>query len=159
IAVELDGERWLELWKQWKRPDPHVVETFCRREDGSGVLAEATCSHLVVGTRSYHCVFLREAGQRPHLEEQLRQSQKMEAVGRLAAGVAHDFNNLLTAVMLYSGLLINQLAPNSRLRKHADEIRLVSERGAALVGQLLLFSRQAATQPRPINLNEVLGEV
>ena len=157
FAADLDGKRWVELWKQWKRPDPHVLETFCRRKDGSAVLAEAACSHLVLGTHSYHCVFLREAGRRPHLEEQLRQSQKMEAVGRLAAGVAHDFNNLLTAVMLYSGLLLNQLAPNSRLRKHADEIRMVSERGAALVGQLLLFSRQAASEPRPIHLNEAIS--
>jgi PAS domain S-box-containing protein len=159
IAADLDGKRWTELWKQWKRPEPHVLETFCRRKDGTGVLAEATCAHLVVGTHSYHCVFLREVGRRPHLEEQLRQSQKMEAVGRLAAGVAHDFNNLLTAVMLYSGLLLNQLAPNSRLRRHADEIRMVSERGAALVGQLLMFSRQAATEPRPINLNEGISEI
>ncbi|MGH9492725.1 MAG: ATP-binding protein [Terriglobales bacterium] len=157
IAADLEGGRWLEQWKQWKRPDPYVVETFCRRKDGSAVLAEATCSHLVVGSRAYHCVFLREAGKRPHLEEQLRQSQKMEAVGRLAAGVAHDFNNLLTAVMLYSGLLLNQLGPNNRLRRHADEIRMVSERGAALVGQLLMFSRQAATEPRSLNLNEVLA--
>ena len=159
IAADLDGKRWVELWKQWKRPDPHVLESFCRRKDGSAVLAEATCSHLVLGAHSYHSVFLREAGRRPHLEEQLRQSQKMEAVGRLAAGVAHDFNNLLTAVMLYSGLLLNQLGPNSRLRRHADEIRMVSERGAALVGQLLMFSRQAATEPRPIHLNEAIGGV
>src|SRR5574341_1472324 len=157
IAAELDGKRWVELWKQWKQPEPHVLETFCRRKDGSGVLAEAACSYLVLGTRSYHGVFLREAGRRTHLEEQLRQSQKMEAVGRLAAGVAHDFNNLLTAVMLYSGLLLNQLGPNSRLRRHADEIRMVSERGAALVGQLLMFSRQAATEPRPIHLNQAIS--
>jgi hypothetical protein len=157
IASNLDPERWLETWKQWKRPDPQVLETFCRRKDGSAALAEATCSRLVLGTHAYHCIFLREAGRRPHLEEQLRQSQKMEAVGRLAAGVAHDFNNLLTAVMLYSGLLLNQLGPNNRLRQHADEIRMVSERGAALVGQLLMFSRQAATEPRPIHLNEVIG--
>ena len=158
LAADLDAKRWVELWKQWKRPDPYVVEALCRRKDGSAVLAEATCSHLVLGAHSYHCVFLREAGQRPHLEEQLRQSQKMEAVGRLAAGVAHDFNNLLTAVMLYSGLLLNQLGPNHRLRRHADEIRMVSERGAALVGQLLMFSRQAATEPRPLHWNEVLAE-
>lgn len=157
IAADLDGKRWTELWKQWKRPEPHVLETFCRRKDGSAVLAEATCSHLVVGAHSYHCVFLREAGRRHHLEEQLRQSQKMDAVGRLAAGMAHDFNNLLTAVMLYSGLLLNQLGPNSRLRGHADEIRMVSERGAALVGQLLMFSRQAATEPRSIHLNEAIS--
>ena len=159
IAAELDGARWMEQWKQWKRPEAHVLETFCRRRDGSGVLAEATCAHLVLGTRTYHCVFLREAGRRPQLEEQLRQSQKMEAVGRLAAGVAHDFNNLLTAVMLYSGLLLNQLPANSRLRRHADEIRLVSERGAALVGQLLTFSRQAASEPRPLHLNEEIGGI
>ncbi len=157
IASNLDPERWLEMWKQWKRPDPQVLETFCRRKDGSAALAEATCSRLVLGAHAYTCVFLREAGRRPHLEEQLRQSQKMEAVGRLAAGVAHDFNNLLTAVMLYSGLLLNQLGPNNRLRQHADEIRMVSERGAALVGQLLMFTRQAATEPRSIHLNEVIG--
>ncbi len=157
IAAELDGRRWVELWTQRQQPEPHVLETFCRRKDGSAVLAEAACSYLVLGPRSYYCVFLREAGRRTHLEEQLRQSQKMEAVGRLAAGVAHDFNNLLTAVMLYSGLLLNQLAPHSRLRQHADEIRMVSERGAALVGQLLMFSRQAAAEPRPIDLNQAIG--
>ncbi len=157
LAADLDAERWRELWKRWKRPDPYVFETFCRRKDGSGVLVEASCSHLVVGTHNYHCAFLREAGQRPQLEQRLLQSQKMEAVGRLAAGVAHDFNNLLTAVMLYSGLLLNQLGANSRLRRHADEIRMVSERGAALVGQLLMFSRSSAIQPRPLNLNEVVA--
>src|SRR5207244_13127540 len=91
-----------------------------------------------------------------HAEEQLRESQKMEAVGRLVGGVAHDFNNLLTAVMLYSDLVSAGLESNSRLHRHVDEIRLASERGAALIQQLLAIARHQAVEPRVLSLNEIV---
>lgn len=89
-------------------------------------------------------------------EEQLRQSQKMEAMGRLAGGVAHDFNNLLTVINGYSGMTLLQLEQTHPVRKNAEEIQKAAERAAALTGQLLAFSRKQVLQPRIIQLNQVV---
>jgi PAS domain S-box-containing protein len=90
-------------------------------------------------------------------EEQLRQAQKMEAVGRLAGGVAHDFNNLLTVVTGYTDLMIRQLDDKSTLRQEAEEIRRAAERAAGLTRQLLAFSRKQVLQPRVLDLNEIMA--
>jgi PAS domain S-box-containing protein len=92
-------------------------------------------------------------------EDRLRQSQKMEAVGRLAGGVAHDFNNVLTAIFGYSDLLRDQLSPGDPRRDDVDEIRRSAERAASLTRQLLAFSRKQVMQPRVLNLNEVVGNI
>jgi PAS domain S-box-containing protein len=89
-------------------------------------------------------------------EEQLRQSQKMEAVGRLAGGVAHDFNNLLTVIGGYCSLSIRQIDEGHPLQKSIAEIQKASERAAALTSQLLAFSRKQVLQPRVLQLNEVV---
>jgi len=90
-------------------------------------------------------------------EEQLRQAQKMEAVGRLAGGVAHDFNNLLTVINGYSALSLQAGANSNMLRKNAREILNASERASALTHQLLAFSRKQVLQPRVLDLNEVIS--
>jgi PAS domain S-box-containing protein len=87
-------------------------------------------------------------------EEQLRQSQKMEAVGRLAGGVAHDFNNLLTVISCYSSMSLKQMDKGHALRKYSEEIQAAAERAASLTGQLLAFSRKQVLQPRIVDLNE-----
>ena len=92
-------------------------------------------------------------------EEQLRQAQKMEAVGRLAGGVAHDFNNVLTAIFGYSDLLLEQFTLDDPRRADVQEIRRSAERAATLTRQLLAFSRKQVMQPRLLNLNEVIANV
>jgi hypothetical protein len=91
-------------------------------------------------------------------ERRLRDAQKIEAIGRLVGGVAHDFNNLLTGIMLYCDLLTTGLTPDSRMRHHAEEIRMAGEQGAALVQQLLGIARQQVVEPRILCMNAKIAE-
>ena len=94
-----------------------------------------------------------------HSEEQLRQSQKMEAIGRLAGGIAHDFNNLLTAITGYGDFLVKRLGDAHPLRREATEICKAAQRAADLTGQMLAFSRQQVLQPKVIDLNAVVADM
>jgi len=92
-------------------------------------------------------------------ESRLGQAQKMEAVGRLAGGIAHDFNNLLTAIIGYGDLLLDELGPDHRARRDAEEILNAAERAGALTRQLLAFSRRQVLQPELIDLNTVVADI
>jgi two-component system cell cycle sensor histidine kinase/response regulator CckA len=92
-------------------------------------------------------------------DEQLRQAQKMEAVGRLSGGIAHDFNNLLAVIIGYSESIEESIGPNEPLHKSAEEIRKAGERASALTHQLLAFSRQQVLQPRILDLNVLVSDM
>src|SRR5580698_2811774 len=96
---------------------------------------------------------------RTRLEEQFRQSQKMEAVGRLAGGVAHDFNNLLTVLTGYSDLLLASQDLNPKQRVALEQIRRSAERGGALTNQLLAFSRPQPLEARTVRVNELVMQM
>jgi two-component system, cell cycle sensor histidine kinase and response regulator CckA len=102
---------------------------------------------------------VREEERRRKLEEQVRQSQKMEAVGRLAGGVAHDFNNLLTVINGCADLLLREAPADAQTHELADEIRRAGEQAAALTKQLLAFGRRQIVAPTVLDLNDVVREV
>jgi len=101
----------------------------------------------------------REMKRRRDLESQLIQSQKMEAVGRLAGGVAHDFNNLLTVILGYNEMLFEQVKGDPAAIEYTREVLQAAERASALTNQLLAFSRRQVSAPRMVNLNEVVGHI
>jgi PAS domain S-box-containing protein len=90
-------------------------------------------------------------------EEQLRQAQKMEAIGQLSAGMAHDFNNVLSVILSYASFIIDDLSPGDRLRSDVEEIRIAGQRAAELTMRLLTFSRQQVLTPRQVDLREIVS--
>ena len=127
-------------------------------KDGGCVEVSASISLLrdatgrVAGTLGV----LKDIGERRRLEEQLRQSQKMEAVGRLAGGIAHDFNNLLTVIAGRAQLILSRLRPEEPIHRDATLVRTTADRAAVLTQQLLTFSRKQVLQPQVLNLNAVV---
>ena len=111
------------------------------------------------GSLAFLSTMARDISERKLLEEELRQAQKMEAVGRLAGGVAHDFNNLLTPIIAYSQFLCEALDTADVLHHYAVEIASAAERAAGLPRQLLAFSRKQVIQPRVLDLNEIVSEM
>jgi two-component system, cell cycle sensor histidine kinase and response regulator CckA len=102
---------------------------------------------------------IRDISERKHLEEQLRQSQKLESIGQLAGGVAHDFNNLLVVICGYSALLLEELRPGDRMRERVEEIARAGNRAAALTRQLLVFSRREKVEPKNVVINELVSNL
>ena len=104
-------------------------------------------------------VIARNMSERDHLEAQLRQAQKMEAVGRLATGIAHDFNNLITVLLGYSEELAEHVTRDSPLRKPVEEVRRAAERASGLTQQLLAFSRRQVATPQAVDLNVTVSNM
>jgi PAS domain S-box-containing protein len=140
---------------------PPAVETTCVRRGGSRAAVSLRVSPIVdeAGGVVGASAIARDVTERRSLEAQLHQSQKMDAVGRLAAGVAHDFNNVLTTVFASSDLLLSELDEDSRLRRDVEEIRKAAGHAAQLTRQLLTVSRKQQVSPQVIRLTDVLRDM
>lgn len=114
--------------------------------------------HPVTANRVVHC-YVEDITDRLSLEEQFRQSQKMESIGQLASGVAHDFNNMLTIIQGHAGILMARPDLHPKMFESAQAVFFASERAAGLTRQLLMFSRKNVMQIRPLDLREVVGSV
>ena len=136
------------------------------KKDGTIIEVEITSHLLVFDDRRAELILAHDITERNRLkaallasEEQLRQSQKLEAIGQLAGGVAHDFNNLLTVIGGYSSILLGKLPQDSPHRSSIEEIKKASDRASALTRQLLAFSRKQILQPKVLDLNVVVTDL
>lgn len=136
------------------------LEYRMRHKDGGWRVLESKASAIATAGQAEKLVIVnRDVTERKHLEEQFRQAQKMEAVGRLSEGVAHDFNNLLGVIIGYGEVVQEGTAAESTLRPCIDEMLKAGHRAASLTRQLLAFSRQQVLDPRVLDLNAVVKDM
>jgi PAS domain S-box-containing protein len=142
-----DLQKFQGLVADWVRKDGTVINVRLSgrafRDNGKAIFFE---------------LFAEDVTERRALEQQLRQAQKMEAIGRLAGGIAHDFNNLLMVISGYSEMLLDRIGPDPTLRAHAQEIGNAASRATSLTRQLLAFSRKQMLAPKIVDLNSVVTE-
>jgi PAS domain S-box-containing protein len=136
-----------------------VIEANALRADGSALPIDLAVSEITRGGVMMLILVVRDISERKRLEEQYRQSQKMEAVGRLAGGIAHDFNNLMQAVLGYSNLLDRRLAPGDPNHETVAHIQKSLAHASSLTRQLLAFSRKQVLKPKWLALNSVVAEM
>ena len=131
------------------------------RRDGTRIDVDQSMAPLrdAGGRPNFVMSILADITEQRHLEGQLRQSQKMEAVGRLAGGIAHDFNNLLTVIRANADFLTEELEPADARRGEVEEIRQAADRAASLTRQLLVFSRRQVVQPKTVQLNTIVSSM
>jgi len=170
---EMQGRPFTSLLHAGPRADPCQVarsledgqvhlaaDDALARRDGTAFPAESVTTPILDGGRIVGAVVaLRDVTERRRLEEQLRQAQKMEAVGQLAGGVAHDFNNLLTAIITCGRMVQEALAPNHPAQPDVAEILSAGDRAAQLTRQLLAFARRQRLAPRPLDLRQSVSGI
>lgn len=130
-----------------------------RKKDGKTIEVETTVHELEYSGKRVRLIVAQDVSERHILEQQLRQSQKMEAVGRLAGGVAHDFNNLLMVIKGHTELLRNVLPPADEFSRKIEQIERAADRASGLTRQLLAFSRLQMLQPKVMNLNDAVADM
>lgn len=157
-----DPKVYRELWETIVRGGVWKGHLINRRKDGTFFEERVTISPIRDGKSNQIVNFVavkQDVSDIVQLEEQLRQSQKMEAIGQLAGGVAHDFNNLLTAINGYSTLALQRVSEDTPIKTYLEEIKKAGDRAANLTRQLLAFGRKQILQPVPLNLNDIVTDM
>ena len=153
------GERQQYIDTYWNQERFQGVEARWKKRDGTPITVLLAGRPVRDRQRrvGFVEVIAEDVTEKRVLEQQLRQAQKMEAVGRLAGGIAHDFNNLLTVIGGHCEMLRKRLGPDHPVDRNAAEVQKAAERAAALTQQLLAFSRKQMVQPAVLDLNEVVA--
>jgi PAS domain S-box-containing protein len=155
-----DRTRVVEAWTaSAESGTPYHIEYRVRSRTGDfrHIMVRGVPVRVREGNVREYAGMLTDITHLKHMEEQLRQAQKMEAVGRLAGGIAHDFNNLLTIIQGYSDLLQERVSTDDAAVRLVSEIRTAADRGTAIISQLLAFGRKAVVQPVVLDLNAVVA--
>lgn len=139
-----------------KQGSAHNAEITYRTKSGEQRTALDSSEIIEIGGQKCMISILRDTTEQKHLEKQLRQSQKMEAVGQLTGGIAHDFNNMLGVIIGYSEAIEERLSGNEPLQKKCQQITKAAQSAASLTRQLLAFSRQQVLEPKFLDLNSIV---
>jgi PAS domain S-box-containing protein len=137
----------------------NLYETRFVRKDGTILHGEVNASIIIYNENPATMVFIRDISERLNLEEQIRQIQKMDAIGQLAGGVAHDFNNLLTVINGNAELLMMLMKKDGEFYKYVEEIHKSGERAENLTRQLLAFSRKQIIEVKPMDINKIIANM
>jgi signal transduction histidine kinase len=148
------ADRWSE--SVWRGDTVRDQEAKIRCQTGRLHEVLVSCSPMAFGGKPHMLLLAQDVAQRALLERQLRQAQKMEAIGQLAAGVAHDFNNILTVIQGHAGLLQQAIPMGKPCGRSLEQISESASRAATLIRQLLMFSRKQVMQFRHLDLNDTL---
>jgi len=159
IRPEAERERFLKHLREWYGRGRYQGISQHITKDGKKLEVEIIAHPFQHAGREVRLVVAQDITERHQLEEQLRQAQKMEAVGRLAGGVAHDFNNLLMVIKGHTELLLNSAPQSEQAARKIEQIDRAADRAATLTRQLLAFSRMQVLQPRVMNLNNVVEDM
>jgi PAS domain S-box-containing protein len=151
-----DAARMAELDRLLADGSTGLIQLRLAGPDHKGVDAEVSAGRVSIGGQELALVIARDVTQRLQLEHQLRQSQKMDAIGQLTGGVAHDFNNVLTVIVGTIDIMMDGLADRPRLAAIAQMIEEAAARGADLTRQLLAFARKQPLQPRETDINSLI---
>ena len=156
-----DADFYRRMWAVLEHGEVWTGHFINQKKDGTLYEEEASISPVrdAKGTIVNYVAAKRDVTHEAHLEDQLRQSQKMEAVGRLAGGVAHDFNNLLTAIMGYADLCLLKIEPGHPIQEWLEEIKVEVKRSAEITRQLLAFARKQTIAPKVLDLNDAVASM
>jgi PAS domain S-box-containing protein len=158
---ETSVAEYRRLWKTIGRGGVWQGEFRNRKKNGELFWEHATIAPVrdTDGVITHYVAVKEDITERKKLEAQLRQTQKMEAVGQLAGGVAHDFNNMLGVIIGYTEMALDKIAGGDALREDLEQIKTAGQRSAEITRQLLAFARKQAITPRTINLNKIVGDM
>ncbi len=153
-----EREEGRRFWDQFKRLGKMAFEARLKRKNGSIFPAEVALSPIEFDETACVLTIVRDITERKQLEDQLRQAQKMEAIGTLAGGIAHDFNNILAPIIGYAEMTVEELPEDSRHRRNLGKVLESAQRARDLVQQILTFSRKFEKSLQPIQINPIVKE-
>jgi two-component system cell cycle sensor histidine kinase/response regulator CckA len=157
LVVPREHPRLAELLGEVESVEPR--QPIHLRKNGAEIEVQIRSHPVTFADRPARFVLMEDVTERERLERQLREAQRMEAIGRLAGGVSHDFNNLLTAIIGYSDLMLKKMPPQDSRREDAEQIKKAGKRAAVLTRQLLAFSRGQVLAPVVFDLNAVVRDL